>query len=213
MASQVDICNLALSHLGDDATVTSIDPPEGSTQAEFCKRYLPIAIDNALSVHHWSFSTIRDTPPQLDSGFAQWLYAYAVPANTITVISVMHKDATDDYATPFRNEGMGIYTPQPFSKESLPDGSPVVYTNQAEALIRYTIRVDDPTRYSPLFTTAVSYLLASYLAGPMIKGKEGQAMAKQTMQMYGLFIRQAIDHDARQKKIDVKLDTPWLRGR
>ena len=33
MSSVVDICNIALSRLGDRATVTSIDPPEGSAQA------------------------------------------------------------------------------------------------------------------------------------------------------------------------------------
>ena len=42
MFSVVEICNLALSHLGDRATVVSIDPPEGSAQAEHCKTYWPL---------------------------------------------------------------------------------------------------------------------------------------------------------------------------
>ena len=45
MASAVDICNLALSHLGDTATVASLDPPEGSAQAEHCARFYPVARD------------------------------------------------------------------------------------------------------------------------------------------------------------------------
>ena len=36
MASDVQICNIALAHLGDTATVASINPPEGSAQAEHC---------------------------------------------------------------------------------------------------------------------------------------------------------------------------------
>ena len=38
MASEVDICNLALAHLGDAATVSSINPPEGSIQAAMVER-------------------------------------------------------------------------------------------------------------------------------------------------------------------------------
>ena len=34
MATEVDICNLALAHLGDNATIASLKPPEGSAQAE-----------------------------------------------------------------------------------------------------------------------------------------------------------------------------------
>ena len=34
MASNVDICNLALSLIGDVAKVSSITPPDGSVQSE-----------------------------------------------------------------------------------------------------------------------------------------------------------------------------------
>ena len=56
MASVVDICNLALAHIGDDATVSSIDPPEGSAQAEHCKRFYAIARDTMLQMHNWNFA-------------------------------------------------------------------------------------------------------------------------------------------------------------
>ena len=59
MASDVEICNLALSHLGDTATVASIDPPEGSAQAEHCARFYPIARDALLEKHDWSWATRR----------------------------------------------------------------------------------------------------------------------------------------------------------
>lgn len=51
MASEVDICNLALARLGDNATVASIDPPEGSAQAEHCARFYAIARDSLLEMH------------------------------------------------------------------------------------------------------------------------------------------------------------------
>ena len=59
MASVVDICNLALAHLGDDATISSIDPPEGSAQAEHCKRFYTSARDTLLQLHPWNFASKR----------------------------------------------------------------------------------------------------------------------------------------------------------
>ena len=59
MSSEIDICNLALARLGDDATVASIDPPEGSAQAEQCARFYSIARDTMLEMHDWRFATKR----------------------------------------------------------------------------------------------------------------------------------------------------------
>ena len=34
MADAVSICNLALAHIGEEATIISLDPPEGSAEAK-----------------------------------------------------------------------------------------------------------------------------------------------------------------------------------
>ena len=36
MSSDVDICNLALARLGDEANIVSISPPDQSAQAGYC---------------------------------------------------------------------------------------------------------------------------------------------------------------------------------
>lgn len=59
MASEVEISNLALSRIGDSATVSSINPPEGSAQAEHCQRFYPIARNSLLEMHAWSFCDRR----------------------------------------------------------------------------------------------------------------------------------------------------------
>ena len=65
MASEVDICNLALGHLGDNATVSSISPPEGSAQAEHCARFYPLARDALLEMGYWNFAMRRVALAQL----------------------------------------------------------------------------------------------------------------------------------------------------
>ena len=72
MASEVEICNLALARLGDAATVVSIDPPEGSAQAEHCAMFYPMARDTLLAQHPWGFAQRRVRPAR------RVLFSYSV---------------------------------------------------------------------------------------------------------------------------------------
>lgn len=161
MASAVDICNLALSHLGDRATVSSIDPPEGSAQAEHCARFYPIARDALLEMHEWSFAMRRVTLA-LDGGEpSSWEYSYALPSGCISVRKIFPAEAQSD-----EDDGVDF---------KVENGS--IFTNTETASAWYIARVTDTTRFSPLFTTALSYLLSRYLVGPVLKG-DAQALAR-----------------------------------
>jgi hypothetical protein len=109
--SEVSICNLALSHLGDTSDVTSISPPENSVQAQLCAQFYPIARDALLEMGSWGFATRRvklallATNPAalgaLDASGAPdastWAYCYAQPAGVINVIAVLSAEASNDY--------------------------------------------------------------------------------------------------------------------
>jgi hypothetical protein len=226
MASAVDICNLALAHLGDTATVSSIDPPEGSAQAEHCSRFYPIALNSLLEMHYWSFTTKRVTLAQVTNNWPQWKYAYAIPGDANNIISVLPPDATDDYSTKFTPTdtpyfaanyapvtSAGRYVPQQYNKEIDADGNGVLLTNQENAELRYTAFVNDTTAFSPLFVLALSWHLASMLAGPIIKGETGAAEAKRCAQMFALFESQAEASDAVQRNIKPEHIVPWTAGR
>ena len=65
MASAVDICNLALGHIGNKAEITAIVPPDGSAEAAQCGKFYPIARDECLSEFDWGFaksSSEREIP-------------------------------------------------------------------------------------------------------------------------------------------------------
>lgn len=222
MPSVVDICNVALGHLGDDATVSSIDPPEGSAQAEHCARFYPICRDSLLEMHAWGFATRRKQLALLGSAWPEWQYAYAAPSDAVNYLSILSDTATDDYSVGM-NYGYsqsgnpmvstGIYTPQPFSVESNDDGTGVVYTNQENAVCRYTALVTDPTQFSPLFVDALTWYLASYLAGPVIKGEAGAAQAKSCMQMFAAMLDKARMSDSNQRRIMPVQNVSWIAGR
>lgn len=217
MASDVEIANLALSHLGDSATVADLDPPEGSAQAEHCARFYPLARDALLEMRNWTFAMRRTTGAALTSETTTWQYAYAFPTDAISIIAVLPPDASGDYNAlawpPCEFEPINTYTPQPYVVETLSTGARVIYTNQEDALIRYKARVTDTTKFSPLFTLALSHYLASMLAGPVIKGDAGAAEGKRQLQLMQGYLGFASNSDGNQREGTVQHVVPWIGGR
>lgn len=173
MASEVDICNLALANMGANANVASISPPEGSVQAQLCARFYPIARDKLLEDHEWSFAERRQylalyaTNPT-DS----WLYAYALPADCVKPRAVLLPKSTDDTAT------------QDYVESTADDGSKIILTNVEDAVLVYTRRVTDTAKFGALVIDALAWLLTSFLAGPIIKGSEGAKVKESAYKMY-----------------------------
>lgn len=183
MSSEVEICNLALAHLGDSATVASIDPPEGSAQAEHCARWYPIARNSLLELQEWDFAITRALLAELANPFAQWQHVYARPSDCLKVLAILPSDATGDLAQTFPTtclypgatpQACTIYTPADFTTETDANtGNKIILTNQANALARYTRAVTDTSKFSSLFTDALGWYLAGYLSGPVLKGDTG----------------------------------------
>ena len=226
MASEVEICNLALAHLGDDATVSSIDPPEGSSQSEHCARFYPIARDSLLQMHTWNFASRRVTLASVTMPYTMWRYAYACPGDMMTAVAILPPEAENDYAIkPFPTDmagwgwvnapfvGAGTYVPQQYQIETDTSGNKVIYTNQENALLRYQALVTDTTKFDPLFVMALSWHLASMLAGPVVKGTEGAQQGRQCTQMMMAYLQQARASDANQRNVRPEHITPWVSGR
>ena len=140
MSSETDICNLALAHFGQDASIDSIDPPDGSAEAEHCARFYPIARDEVLESHTWGFAQYRATLAALTNDREDWGYRYALPAECIKPRIVL----TDGYSSS-ANEG------EPFEREG-----DSIYTDAQDAVLVYTKRITDTTKFTPMFTSAMS---------------------------------------------------------
>lgn len=191
MSSVVDIYNLALGHLGDEATVSA--PDEASIQAEHCQRFYPMARDAILAGHAWSFATKRVSLALLDTDETPdtWDYAYALPSVCLEAISVLAPGAEDDADT------------QPFVIEALQDGTLAVFTSVENATLRYVEQITDTTRFTPLFVLALARLLASMLAGPIIKGEAGMKVSQAHLTAYQKIDRPAAESaDSRGRKFN-----------
>jgi hypothetical protein len=221
VASEVDICNLALAHLGDRATVSSISPPEGSAQAEHCARFYAIARDMVLEAHEWGFATKRanlallaDTPPP---GFQ---FVYQAPSDCRNIIDLIDPNAPTFFPI---DERCGHWQDDAFTMPAVPyeleargDGTAVIYTSLENAIIRYVASVTDTTRFSAQVVDTIAWLLAAYLAGPVIKGDAGAAMASACMKAYQISLGQAASNDANNRRRSISQSqhpAPWIQNR
>lgn len=207
MASEVDISNLALAHLGASATVSSLEPPEGSAQAEHCARFYPIDRDTLLQMHPWSFATRRKTLSPITNDNLQWAYCYALPADHLKPLIVIHKEIADEHID------NGLHAPQDFVIELNTSGNKVLYTNQEDAALRYIAEETDTTKYSPLFVSALSWFLASSLAGPVIKGDAGRKESKACQESAFFWFNRAKEADCDTQKVTLQHTPSWIRGR
>lgn len=220
MASEVDICNLALAHLGDAATVATISPPDGSAQAEHCARFYPMARDALLEMHTWDFTVSRVPLALLSTNTSGWAYTYAAPSNVLNLIAVLDPQAPDDYSAQSSGRcdppilSVGYYTPQPFQAEiDETTGADLILTNQANATLRYSKRITDTTKFSPTFVRALTWLLASELAGPVLKGEAGAAAAVKCNALFDKLYAVATASDANYRQIKPRQNVPWMSRR
>lgn len=185
MATEVDICNIALSYLGDRATVSSIDPPEGSAQADHCARFYPISRNQILAEHPWSFATHRAKLAKVVISPVNAGSTFTLPNDCVRVVSVHDSNAPEgQYIENYTLESFNGYT--------------VITCACDDIYIKYVSLNTPSAAFTPLFVDALAHLLASKLAGPLVPGTSGASLAQEEMKIYNAFLNKAINQDAVQ---------------
>lgn len=172
MPSAVEICNIALSHIGAESLVTAIDPPDGSVEAGYCATFYPIARRLALEMTTPSYAKTRVALAEVDNTSTAWAYAYAKPADCIKPLRVL--DPWD--AVMFADDPRVVADPTERGSADYEVEGDVIRTNEPDAVMIYLRDVTDTSKFSPMFTSALGMLLAGYLAGPVIKGRDGMSV-------------------------------------
>lgn len=169
MASVVQICNMALSHIGSEARVSSISPPDGSVEAGHCADFYDLARTELLEPGNWNFALKRAVLAQTTNLSEAWAYAYVKPSDCQRALRVLRPSVT---VTVFTQDTVGAHTDDRDSAAFDIEGD-VLFTNEPDAVLVYTRDVIDTNRFPASFTSALSFMLSSYLAGPILKGNEG----------------------------------------
>jgi hypothetical protein len=218
--TDVDIANLALGYLGDSATVTSLNPPEGSAQAQHCARFYPVALGSMLEDYDWNFITRRVVLAEVSAvSNSRWRYAYAMPSDAgsiITIIPAYRYSAFPqwgEWGLPFDFELSERESWNNFQIEVAANGTQVILTDVCDAVARYTTTQVSTVNFPMQFSNGLARLLASMLAGPIIKGEEGAAESAKQLQLAQPFINRAKVQDANQRHVTVQASPEWTRNR
>ena len=175
MASVSDICNIALSAVGADAVVTSISPPDGSVEAGHCARFYPLARKMMIEMGPCIFALKRAELAEVDNVSGVWGYAYALPADCVKPLRILR--AID---FPYTNASiyeidkvLTTFEPNEHGGAEFQIEGQVLYTHEPEAVLIYRRDVTDTTKFTPTTVLGLGTLLASFIAGPIVKGMEG----------------------------------------
>jgi hypothetical protein len=161
---------MALSHIGSEARVSSISPPDGSVEAGHCATFYDQARTEMLEPGNWAFALKRQLLAQVTNTSNAWAYAYTKPADCQRALRILRPSVAVTVFTQDR-----IAYPHTDDRDSAPfdvEGE-VLYSNEPDAVLVYTRDVTDTTKFPASFVSALSYLLAAYVAGPIVKGNEG----------------------------------------
>lgn len=155
MASVVDICNIALSHVGG-GRITSLD--DATEEAAQCKLHYAFARDKVLGEREWTFAIARRQLAKTTSGPAFGPpNQYQIPSDCIRVLRC-YDDAS--YQHPMENNTAVWY------KES-----DKIITDVTQIWCQYIRRVEDPNLFTAGFIEAVATYIAHKIAIPLTSNK------------------------------------------
>ena len=198
----VSICNLALARVGHDKAIQALAPDETSKAANLCTMFYEPMRDKVLRDFAWPFAnkyaalSLVSEEPNTD-----WLYAYRWPSDCIRALKI----ATAAGRT------ADMTAPIPFSLGNDAAGK-LIYTDQASAVLKYTVRYTDPTWFDADFVSALAWRLAQELAAPMARG-DFPAMRDRAMKEYAAEISTAEANASNEVQADPNPDAEWIRAR
>lgn len=198
MASEVDICNLALVHIGETPNISSINPPEDSAYAERCARFYPLARDVTLEAPNanWSFARKRAALAALTVNNSAYDFAYQLPSDCLRPRLLLPVDYTVE-----DEQGRG----EDFRVEG-----DILYSNAESPTLLYTFRQTAVTKYTPLFVDCVGKLLGYYLAGAVAKD---EGLQRRLWSQWQQALAQGAQSNGNVGKTTYDMTPIWMKSR
>lgn len=160
MTSEVEICRMALSHIGKDG-IDSLT--EASAEARACNRFYTLTRDVLLQSYPWRFATKTQALANVTNDKkGAWGFAYTIPNDSMKIRWIRPEYSETDPKADDPNE--------PYELEA-----GLLYCNLQPAFLRYIWRVTDPARFSPMFQELLAVQLAVRLAMPLTRDPKVRA--------------------------------------
>lgn len=164
--SIVDICNNALVRIGSK-TITSLS--DGDKVANACNTVYARARDTLLRQHLWNFAITRtELASEEDAPVFGFSYSFPLPADFIRAVKL------DDTDSPYKIEQGKLVT------------------DSSTAQLVYVARIEDVTKFDPLFVEALTLSMAINLTYVLIGSNTREASLKEELRSV-LFLAKQVD--------------------
>jgi hypothetical protein len=196
MASQVQICNMALSRVGVAKKIESID--EVSNEAQECKLWFDQCRDEVLSAAQWPFATKYENIVQSEViPLEEWDYAYNVPSDMLSPIGFGANGRSKVYKEKFQIGYSSV-------------GQVIMTDAEPPQVFKYIVRITDVSMFAADFVNALAWRLAQEVATPLTDNPEWADRAEKKY-------RQALDaacaNYGNAENADDPLDAECIRAR
>lgn len=206
--SKTDIFNLALGHLG---VATEVQDPDAdrSKEAQACRRFFSIALEETLRDAPWPFAKQYELLALVTSPtpISEFTYAYRYPANALFVRRILNgssriedSDSRVKYRIGRDASGKLIQTDQA-----------VLATSPYGPWVEYTYLETNMAAWHPDAALALSFLLGS-LIGPRVASDKTKLLDR-TYQLYRAEITKAKVNAYNEESIDRDVDSEFERSR
>lgn len=201
MTFNTEVANLALLHLAiTNKTISNLET-ERSTEANVCRMFYSVALENVLRDYSWPFATkfaalalIEENPNE------EWLFSYRYPTDCSRIkrmVSAVEEVSATDRIT---------------YKIASDSGGRIILANQEQAKIEYVSKIDDPSKMTPDFIMAFSFKLAHYMA-PSLTAGDPFKLGERASQNYEIEISQARSNAFNEEQPGSSVESEFTRSR
>lgn len=196
--SKAQIFNISLNILGVSIPIEKADTTDN--RYILLNNYYELARDYVLKDFDWNFAatfkelTLCDIDDSINN-YSQFEYCYTYPNNCICARDIFIK---------------GSYVLNKFCVNCLESNEKVILTNAPQAVLRYTRRISKENYYSPEFSMALAYYLASLTSNVIVGSIQKGELA---YQKYTQLLRHAKLLNAQEGADNIYSDNTYLDTR
>lgn len=219
-ASQVDIANLALASIGTRSRIAALN--EQSAEAIAVRLHYDTCLDAVLGAAHWNFARKQVAAALLKDGTLSppddvpqpWLFEYAYPSDCVTARYLMPLVTRAPNAGAVLGAPYSSGAPVKFLVSTDVDATDtpnkVILTNEAQAVLVYTVRMTNTQLYDGPFVIALSNYLGARLSIDLTGDKQ---LARMAFELADRTCRQAQASNGNEGITVIDNVPDWIRVR
>ena len=173
MATEVDICNIALFKVGAER-ISSL--AENNKRAKLCNDLYALERDNLLYSHPWNFAIVRaELSPVVAAPLFGYTKQFQIPSDCLRVIATEYDEYVDTFD--YRIEGDKLLC------------------DEATIKVEYIKQQTDVSKYTPKFIEALGLQIAARIAYAMTNSN---SLSERIIKEADLALRDARSFDAQE---------------